>query len=240
MRNKNYPLIKAILLILFLLSSLLIFRLTPVGQYIEPQALRNFVAANSFASPIIFILIYGFGISMFLPASFFTAMGAMLFGLSGGIICNFAGAMLGASMSFWIGRYLGRDFAASVADDRLKMYDGKITENGFTTTLYLRLIFFPFTPLNFSMGLTGVTFSQFFWGTFFGKIGSGIILTFFFVALTEVWLSGRWETLLSWQNLLAVFLFAASFFIPKAARHLNPAGLQPATRSPSPGPNVFR
>ncbi|MDF1577404.1 MAG: VTT domain-containing protein [Desulfobulbales bacterium] len=220
--KKNAPRIKVAIFILFLTTSLLIFRLTPVEQYLEPQAIRNFVADNSVA-PIFFILLYGFGITMFLPASFFTAVGAMMFGLSGGLLYNFAGAMLGASISFYIGRYFGRDFAASIIGDRLKRYDSKLAQHGFKTTLYLRLAFFPFTPLNFGMGLTSVTFSQFFWGTFFGKIGSGILLTFFFAALFEVWLSGQWTSLLTWQNTLALIVFFASFFIPKAAKHLAPA-----------------
>jgi uncharacterized membrane protein YdjX (TVP38/TMEM64 family) len=196
--------VKAMIFALFLIACFSLYKLTPIGDFLEPQALRDLAAAHN-TSPLVFVLLYALGITLFLPASLFTAVGALMFGLSWGLIYNFAGAMLGATMSFWIGRYLGRDFAASVTGDRLKKYDTKIAENGFKTTLYLRLIFFPFTPLNFGMGLTSVTFRQFFWGTFFGKIASGIILTFFFAALAEVWISGQWTNLLNWQSLVAVF-----------------------------------
>lgn len=208
---------------LFMLTALTIYFLTPVGQYLDPQALRNLVSGKGATAPLIFILLYGFGITMFLPASFFTAIGALLFGLYWGLFYNFIGAMLGASMSFWIGRYLGRDFAASLIGDRLQAYDQKLEAKGFETTLYLRLIFFPFTPLNFGMGLTRVTFSQYFWGTFFGKIAGGIILTFFFATLAEVWRSGQWQGLLGWQSGLALALFLSSFFIPATARRLFPS-----------------
>src|SRR3972149_4406711 len=37
--------------------------------------------------------------------------------------------------------------------------------NGFATVLYLRLVYFPFTPMNFGMGLTKVRFWDYFSGT---------------------------------------------------------------------------
>ena len=66
--------------------------------------------------------------------------------------------MIGAAAAFLIGRTLGRDFAASLIGDKLKRYDDAIERNGFATVLYLRLVYFPFTPLNFGMGLTKVRF----------------------------------------------------------------------------------
>lgn len=223
MPSKDYTAkIKAAPLILLPLTALTIYSLTPVGQYLDPQAIRDLVPGNGLAPPIIFILIYGFGITMFLPASLFTAVGALLFGFTWGFFYNFAGALLGASMSFWIGRYLGRDFAASLVGDRLRTYDKKLGTNGFATTLYLRLLCFPFTPLNFGLGLTSITFSHYFWGTFFGKIASGVILTFFFATLTEVWSSGQWGGLLGWKAGVAICLFTGSFFIPKIAKRLLP------------------
>jgi uncharacterized membrane protein YdjX (TVP38/TMEM64 family) len=224
MPSKDYAAkIKATAFILLPLTALIIYRLTPVGQYLDPQAIRDLATSNGIAAPIIFILIYGFGITMFLPASFFTAIGALLFGFSWGLFYNFAGAMLGASMSFWVGRYLGRDFAASLIGNRLQAYDNKLSTRGFETTLYLRLLFFPFTPLNFGMGLTSVTFSHYFWGTFCGKIASGVILTFFFATLAEVWSSGQWQGLLGWKTWFSLCLFTGSFFIPKIAQRLFPS-----------------
>ena len=219
-RKDSVTQMKAGIFVLFLIACFLVYQLTPVGKYLDPQALRDLVAEHN-TSPGVFILIYGIGITLFLPASFFTAVGALLFGLSWGFIYNFIGAMFGASMSFWIGRYLGRNFVVSVTGDQLKKYDAKIAVNGFKTTLYLRLIFFPFTPMNYGMSLTGVTFIQFFWGTFFGKIASGVILTFFFASLSDVWISGQWSNLLNWQSIMAFTFFASSFFIPILAKRFS-------------------
>jgi len=214
--------IKAAAFVLFFIAVFLLFNHSPLGEYFNPRAMRDLVGHAGPASPVIFILVYGIGITMFLPASLFTAVGAMLFGVSWGLLYNMTGAMLGASMGFWLARYLGRDFTAAVVGDQLRNYDEKLSAKGFATTLYLRLMFFPFTPLNFGLGLTGVTFNQYFWGTFFGKLASGFILTFFFATLTEVWNSGEWGELLGWKALFSLLLFISSFFIPKVAKRLIP------------------
>lgn len=215
---------KAAGFVLFLVAAVVLFRYTPVSQWIAPQRLRELVEGFGVWSPLVFILLYAVGICFFLPATLFTGIGALLFGTMYGFIYNEIGALLGASAAFGIGRYLGRDFAASLIGDRLQKYDDKIAANGFTTTLYLRLLFFPFTPLNFGMGLTRVTFRDYFFGTLFGIIAGGFVLTFFFATLAEVWASGDWRHLLGWKTLLSLALFGGSFMIPKVVKKLRPEG----------------
>ena len=215
---------KAVVFVLFLAGMIVLFRFSPVRQYISPAYLQSVV--NSFGSwaPLVFVLLYAAGICLFLPATLFTGIGALLFGTLYGFLYNELGAMLGASLAFFIGRYLGRDFAAGLIGGRLKKYDDRIAANGLATVLYLRLIFFPFTPLNFGMGLTQVTFRDFFFGTLLGIIAGGFVLTFFFATLAEVWRSGDWHRLISWKVLFSLMLFAGSFFIPKVIRKFKPEG----------------
>jgi uncharacterized membrane protein YdjX (TVP38/TMEM64 family) len=215
---------KAIVFALFLAAMIVLFRYTPVREYISPDYLQSLVKSFGPWGPLIFVLLYAGGICLFLPATLFTGLGALLFGTFYGFLYNELGAMLGASLAFFIGRYLGRDFAAGLIGDRLKKYDERIAANGFATVLYLRLIFFPFTPLNFGMGLTRVTFREYFFGTLLGIIAGGFVLTFFFATLAEVWKSGDWWQLASWKSFLSVALFVASFFIPWAIRKIKPEG----------------
>jgi uncharacterized membrane protein YdjX (TVP38/TMEM64 family) len=100
---------------------------------------------------------------------------AAIFGSYFGFLYVWLGTMIGSSLAFFIGRYLGRDFAASLIGDRLKKYDEAIERNGFATVLYLRLLYFPFTPMNFGMGLTRVRFRDYFSGTAVGIIVGAFI-----------------------------------------------------------------
>lgn len=213
---------KAFAFAVFLVGMIALFRFTPVREYISPEYLQSLV--NSFGpwGPLVFVFLYAGGICLFLPATLFTGIGALLFGTMHGFLYNELGAMLGASMAFFIGRYLGRDFASGLIGDRLQQYDDRIAANGFATVLYLRLVFFPFTPLNFGMGLTRVTFKEYFFGTLFGIIAGGFVLTFFFATLSEVWKSGDWWQLVSWKALFSLALFGGSFFIPRLIRAVQP------------------
>ncbi len=213
--SRKRTMIKAGIFISFVVVCFYIFRFSPLRDIITMDNLRNLIHNTGIWGPLVFIVMYSVGICLFIPATLFTATGGVLFGTLYGFIYNEIGALIGASAAFYIGRYLGRDFATSLIGSRLKKYDDMIEEKGFSTVLYLRLIFFPFTPLNFGMGLTKVRFKDYFFGTLFGIIAGGFILTFFFATLSEVIISKDWSKLLSFKVLFSVALFIFSFFIPK-------------------------
>ena len=221
-KKKSTPILKALLLVIFAAGAVLLFHFTSLAKYLHPQALKDFIITTGPLAPLVFILAYGAGICLFLPATLFTGVGALLFGTLWGFLYNITGAMLGASGAFIIGRYLGRDFAASLIGNHLSKYDNKIAEKGFNVTLYLRLVFFPFTPMNFGMALTRVSFTQFFWGTLFGILAGGFVMTFFFATMAEVWKTGQWERLWCWKSILSLALFVSSFFIPKVVKYFRP------------------
>ena len=214
--------IKAIILVILVIVSIFILKFSSVNAYLHPQQIKEIIGRAGYLAPVVFIFSYAVGICLFLPATLFTGIGAMLFGTLLGFIYNISGAMLGATAAFFIGRFLGRDFATSIIGNRLKKYDQKIKSDGFAVTLYLRLVFFPFTPLNFGMGLTSVTFRQYFWGTFIGIIAGGFVMTFFFATLMEIWTNSQWQRLWDWKSLLSIVLFIGSFFIPKIVRKIKP------------------
>jgi uncharacterized membrane protein YdjX (TVP38/TMEM64 family) len=177
--------------------------------------MRQVLDLAGFWAPVIFILIYTIGICLFVPGTVLTTIGAAIFGAYWGFLYVLIAAVLGASAAFFIGRYLGRDFAASIIGDRLRRYDEAIARNGFATVLYLRLIYFPFTAMNFGMGLTRVRFRDYFWGTVLGIIAGTFIITFFVGTIKEVWAGGDWSKLLSFKVAFSVGLFLFSLFIPK-------------------------
>jgi uncharacterized membrane protein YdjX (TVP38/TMEM64 family) len=80
---------------------------------------------------------------------------------------------------------------------------------------YLRLVYLPFTAMNFGMGLTKVRFRDYLWGTGLGILVGTFIFTFFVGTIKEVWATGQWANLLSWKVIFSLGLFVFSFFIPK-------------------------
>jgi len=211
---------KAVALALFIVAAYSVVRFTPARELIRPEVLGAHIEAAGFWAPLIFMAAYAAGICLFVPGTLLTAVGAALFGPYWGFLYVWIGAMGGAVGAFWIGRTLGREFAASVIGDRLRKYDDAIERNGFATVLYLRLVYFPFTPMNFGMGLTKVRFRDYAAGTGLGILVGTFIFTFFFGTLKEIWASGQWGRLLSAKVLFSVALFVFSFFIPKIVKKI--------------------
>jgi len=192
-----------------------LIRFTGVREFLTVEKLGTLLATAGIWGPLVFILIYAVGVCLFIPGTLLTALGAAIFGPYWGFVYVWVAAMLGAAGAFLIGRYLGREFAAALIGDRLKKYDEAVERNGFATVLYLRLVYFPFTPMNFGMGLTKARFRDYFAGTALGIIVGTFIFTFFIGTLKEVWANGRWGQLLSWKIFFSIGLFVFSFFIPK-------------------------
>jgi uncharacterized membrane protein YdjX (TVP38/TMEM64 family) len=218
--NRSKVLIKAGVFVVFIIVAILVGRFTPIKGYLTPELLGHFVAAAGVWAPLLFIFIYSAGVCLFLPGTLLTFLGSAVFGPYWGFVYVWVGAMIGAGAAFWIGRTLGRDFAASLIGDRLKKYDDAIERNGFATTLYLRLVYFPFTPMNFGMGLTKVRFQDYFVGTGLGIIVGTFLFTFFFGTLKEVWVSGDWGQMISFKVFFSLSLFVFSFFIPMIVKRI--------------------
>ncbi len=218
--GRSKAVVKAVFLVLFIIAAILLVRFTPVKNYLTADALGRFLDAAGIWAPLVFIFIYTAGICLFVPGTLLTGLGAAIFGPYWGFVYVWFGAMLGSSAAFVIGRTLGREFASSLIGDRLKKYDEAIERNGFATVLYLRLVYFPFTPMNFGMGLTRVRFWDYFAGTGLGIIVGTFIFTFFIGTLKQVWTSGDWGQLISFKVFFSVALFVFSFFIPKIIKKL--------------------
>jgi uncharacterized membrane protein YdjX (TVP38/TMEM64 family) len=207
--------LKAVVLVFFVITAVIIVRFTPVKEFLTAERLGLFLENAGFLAPLAFMVVYAAGVCLFVPGTLLTTLGAAIFGPYFGFLYVWLGAMVGSSLAFFIGRTLGREFAASLIGDRLRKYDEGIERNGFATVLYLRLVYFPFTPMNFGMGLTRVRFRDYFLGTALGIIVGTFIFTFFVGTVKDVWASGRWADLVSWKVVFSLVLFVFSFFIPK-------------------------
>ena len=219
-KKTSKPILKAIAFGAFIIAAILLIRLTPVKNYLTADALGSFLEAAGLWAPVVYMMIYAVGVCLFLPGTLLTGLGAAIFGAYWGFLYVWIGAMMGASAAFFIGRTLGRDFAASLIGNKLKKYDDAIERNGFATVLYLRLVYFPFTPMNFGMGLTKVRFRDYVAGTGLGIIVGTFIFTFFIGTLKDVWATGNWGELISFRVFFSIGLFIFSFFIPKIIKKI--------------------
>jgi len=172
--------VKPLILVIFLVIALFVGKFTGISVYLDKAFMENFVVSMGFYGPFIFMLIYMVGTIFFVPGSPLTLLGGLLFGPVRGTIYTVIGASIGASLAFLFSRFLGKDFVDKILKNKFKKleeYDEKLVNNGFLTTLFLRLVpLFPFNGLNFALGLTKMKFKDFALATLIGIIPGSFIL----------------------------------------------------------------
>ena len=218
--KKNKAVLKAIVFLAFVVAAITVVRFTPVKNYLTVDMLSAFLKNAGLWAPVAYIALYAIGVCLFLPGTLLTGLGAAIFGPYWGFVYVWIAAMIGSSAAFFIGRTLAREFATSLIGDRLKKYDDAIERNGFATVLYLRLVYFPFTPMNFGMGITKVRFKDYVLGTGLGILVGTFIFTFFIGTLRDVFMSGNYKDLISFKVFFSIALFIFSFFIPKIIKKI--------------------
>ena len=207
--------------------------LTPLGSLFLSAGGRKVLVANidqlvrsaGMFAPLAFVLLYAIGV-LALPATPFTAAGALIFGKYLGTVCNVIGAVAGASASFLLGRYLLRDFAEQFLRGKLADLDRKAGEHGFSIIFYLRIFWFPFIVLNYGAGATRIRFADYFWGTFLGILPAIAIVSFFFGNLREIVATYRGPAdLLQPDILVPAGLLALSFLLPGIVKRIRKSRL---------------
>lgn len=115
--------------------------------------------------PLALVAAYVIGTVALVPGSILTLAAGALFGLVGGTVFAFAGATLGAAAAFLVSRYLAREAVEERlrSDPRFRRLDEAIGREGRRVVFLLRLSpVFPFTLLNYALGLTRVRFVDYF------------------------------------------------------------------------------
>lgn len=115
-------------------------------------------------APVAFALGYALATVAFVPGSLLTLAAGAVFGLGLGVAVAFAGATLGASGAFLVARYLARARVerAIAGNPRFAAIDRAIGREGRRIVFLLRLSpVFPFTLLNYALGLTTVRFGDY-------------------------------------------------------------------------------
>jgi len=130
-----------------------------VGGYVPRFA--EWVSSLGFWGPAVFIAGYAAAVVAFVPGSILTLAAGAIFGIGYGVAYVIVAATLGAAAAFLVSRYLARSLIEQrlAADARFAAIDRAIGLQGRKIVFLLRLSpLFPFTLLNYALGLTQVRF----------------------------------------------------------------------------------
>jgi len=134
-------------------------------------AVRSRVDAAGLWGPALFFALYT-GLALIpWPKALLTAAGGALFGLWAGAGLALAAALVGAVISFGLGRLLGREVVDRLIRGRLARVDALLADHGLSAVLIVRLVpLVPFIAINYASGLSGVRFRHYVLGSAIGMV----------------------------------------------------------------------
>ncbi|MFF3175571.1 TVP38/TMEM64 family protein [Streptomyces sp. NPDC057900] len=124
------------------------------------------------AAVVLFGLAYGVCTVAFVPRPLLNLAAGALFGTQAGLAAALAGTVLGAGVSFGLGRALGQDALRTLLRGRwMRAADGQLSRHGFRSMLALRLFpGVPFAAANYCAAVSRMGYPPFLVATGLGSI----------------------------------------------------------------------
>ena len=203
-------------LIAILILAFLVFRFTPLHQFLTKDRLVSLMSElrSAWWAPIALIGLYVVLSPSGLPVSPLIWAGGVVFGIWWGWLYNFIGALLGASASYLMARALGRDLVLHIVSEPLiERAESLLERHGFWTLVRVRFLPIPFAIVNYGAALAGIRWPVFAISSVIGLAPSMVIWTYFGYALFSVTVADRAEVV---RNLaIAIVLaLALTFLLP--------------------------
>ena len=147
------------------------FLFLPVGKWID--SLKGTIESLGWIGPIAFVVLYAVFTMALIPGSALTLGAGAIFGLGWGIVIVILGSNLGAFGSFVLARTLlhqrVEDWAKS--QPRFQAVSDAVAKGGLKIIVLLRLSpVFPFTMLNYLLGLTNISAANYALGNLVGML----------------------------------------------------------------------
>ncbi|MEJ8655838.1 TVP38/TMEM64 family protein [Streptomyces sp. MS1.AVA.4] len=124
------------------------------------------------AAVALFAAAYGLCTAAFVPRPLLNLAAGALFGSQAGLAAAIAGTVLGAGISFTLGRLLGQDALRPLLRGRwLTAADGQLSRHGFRSVLVLRLLpGIPFAASNYCAAVSRMGYLPFLLATGIGSV----------------------------------------------------------------------
>ncbi|MEF9990738.1 MAG: TVP38/TMEM64 family protein [Romboutsia sp.] len=127
---------------------------------------------------IVYIIMFALVPLTLFPDSVLAIAGGLAFGFVKGYIYTTIGALIGATLSFYISRKLGRNIVKKLTNEKLDNIENMINERGFFIVFLLRLIpLFPFDIISYGAGFTSIKYKDFLLATLFGTVPGIMVFT---------------------------------------------------------------
>ena len=153
-----------------------------VARHVSRDGMQALLASAGPYGPLLFMAVCVAGVFMHFPEVVLVALGGVALGAPKAFVYGWIACLIGATATFLVVRYLGRDWVQrglATRFPRLRALDDRLEQHGFRTVLVLRLLLFMAPPLNWALGATRVRLPHYVAGTALGTL-PGMATTAYF------------------------------------------------------------
>lgn len=233
--------IKLALAALLLLAALLTMALLPGSVSAWLQEVVTWARSAGIQGAAVYGLAYALLVVALVPGSVLTLGAGFLYGPVWGTLLISPASVAGATLSFLIARFFARGAVARrvAGDPRFARLDEAIGESGLKLVALLRLSpVFPFSALNYGLGVTRVRLRDYVLASFLGMLPGTFMYVYLGSMITEVGQlfsgdkpsGGSWTTVMYVGGLLATI--AATVMVTRIARKALKVHLEPTPDEP--------
>ncbi|KMJ56869.1 SNARE associated Golgi family protein [Bacillus sp. LL01] len=138
---------------------------------ISTSSIREWILGFGAWAPFIYVILYTVRPLVLFPASVLSLGAGLAFGAFWGTVYTIIGATLGAALSFFVARKLGKNLANRSWKGKAAGIQKNMEKQGFLYILILRLLpILNFDLISYAAGVSKVRFSHFILGTLLGII----------------------------------------------------------------------
>lgn len=212
-----------LLLVVAIVAGVVAYFSLDLGQYFtlavlkeKERWLRSYYEGHPIQLMAIFLIAYVISVALSLPiATVLTLAGGAVFGFWMGTFLVSIASTVGATMAFWVSRFVLHDWVQKRFGDKLQAINEGIKREGAFYLFTLRLVpIFPFFVINLAMALTPVKSVTFF---FVSQVAMLPGTMAYVNAGTQLSKINSVKEILSWQVLLS---FAALGVLPLVAKKM--------------------
>lgn len=195
-----------------------LMRTTSLGRFTEQDELIGWLleVRTSAWAPIALLAAYLVMSLVAAPITPAVLAGGAVFGVWPGTALNFVGLLLGASATYWFGRWLGLDLIERLLGHRHRRLKRFLRRGGFWALVRLRFVPVPFPVTNLGTALAGVKYLQFAASTALALLPVSFLWSYFAASLVEATGAGRAQAVRNVAIVLVLLLVIS--FLPTRFR----------------------
>jgi uncharacterized membrane protein YdjX (TVP38/TMEM64 family) len=164
---------------------------TGLHASLTPDGIRGLVERAGWLGPVVFVALFALAELVHVPGSLLVIGAAALWPPAVAIATSYVGAMVAATLIFWLSRTIFADSVRGRLPPWLARHEARLDTHGLKSVIVLRLVLFLAPWVHWLLGASRVSFRDYFVGSAIGFLPGLVLFTLLGHSAIEHWPSVR-------------------------------------------------